>query len=299
MVPERNGDFRMYVNSGYLNNSRIDFKDLSRPLIVGSCGTYRLIKKPFLPTQRPRGRVDYQLLYIASGKARFFFDGKDTVVGSGNMVLFRPREPQKYIYYAEDHPEVFWVHFTGSDVNNILDYYNFPEKENVIQTGTSPAFKHIFNEMIHELQSCRPQYEEVLPSLLNHLFILISRNLAENRFTTNTVHEDIVQAVHYFNQNYSKEITIEKYAEEHNFRTDWFTRGFKHYTGVTPMQYILSLRMTNAQYLLEQTNSNVTEIANIVGYENPLYFSRLFKKHFGVSPAQYRKKQSGHDTSVP
>ena len=53
----------MYINSGYLRNSRIDFKDHTRPLVVGSCGTYRLSGQPsVLPTHRPRGRVDYQLL---------------------------------------------------------------------------------------------------------------------------------------------------------------------------------------------------------------------------------------------
>ena len=143
--------------------------------------------------------------------------------------------------------------------------------------------------MIQELQLCRPHYEEALASTLNHLFILISRSLQEVRSLNLSVHNDIVQAVHYFNENYSQNISIEQYAEEHHFSTTWFTRGFKEYTGMTPMQYILSLRMTNAQHLLEHSTNNVTEVANIVGYDNPLYFSRLFKKHFGQSPVQYRK----------
>ncbi len=83
----------MYINSAYLNNSLIDFKDKSRPLIVGSCGTYHLYTHPRLPTHRPRGRLDFQLLYIASGKAHFYFDNsdKDTVVHAGQMVLYRPK----------------------------------------------------------------------------------------------------------------------------------------------------------------------------------------------------------------
>ena len=63
---------------------------------------------------------------------------------------------------------------------------------------------------------------------------------------------------------------------------------------MTPMQYILSLRISNAQVLLEQANYTVTEIAAIVGYDNPLYFSRIFKKQLGVSPQQYRQQSLRH-----
>ena len=59
---------------------------------------------------------------------------------------------------------------------------------------------------------------------------------------------------------------------------------------MSPAQYILSLRMVNAQSLLERTTYNIKEISEIVGYENPLYFSRVFKKEIGESPAQYRKE---------
>ena len=57
------------------------------------------------------------------------------------------------------------------------------------------------------------------------------------------------------------------------------------------MQYIVSLRIANAQMLLETTSYSITEIGNIVGYDNPLYFSRIFRKQKGVSPSEYRKQR--------
>ena len=69
---------------------------------------------------------------------------------------------------------------------------------------------------------------------------------------------------------------------------DRFIHNFKQYAGMSPAQYILSLRMVNAQSLLERTTYNIKEISEIVGYENPLYFSRVVKKEIGKSPVQYR-----------
>lgn len=93
----------MYTNNAYLNNSTIDRKDKSKPLVVTMCGTYKLYTHPKLPTWRPRGRVDFQLIFIAAGKAHFHFDNdeEETIVHAGHMVLYRPREPQKYEYYAQ------------------------------------------------------------------------------------------------------------------------------------------------------------------------------------------------------
>ena len=59
---------------------------------------------------------------------------------------------------------------------------------------------------------------------------------------------------------------------------------------VSPMQYIISLRMAAAKGYLENSVKNIAQIANEIGYDNPLYFSRLFKKHTGITPTQYRKQ---------
>ena len=97
----------MYINSGYLNNSHLDFKDRTRPLIVGSCGTYRLSSHPKMPTYRPKGRKDFQIIYIASGLVHFHFDKpeNETIVSAGNIVLYRPAELQKYEFYGKDKTE--------------------------------------------------------------------------------------------------------------------------------------------------------------------------------------------------
>lgn len=97
-------------------------------------------------------------------------------------------------------------------------------------------------------------------------------------------------AVSYFNENYNKDISIEQYAESRGMSVSWFIRNFKKYTGMTPMQFIVSRRINNAQLLLEQTNYSINEIAGIVGYDDQLYFSRLFRKQKGFSPSQYRKE---------
>lgn len=281
----------MYTDNAYWHNTHLDFKDRKHPLFVGSCGTYHLFTRPKLPTHRPRGRLDFQLLYIASGKAHFYFNGVEEIVSAGNMVLYRPKEEQRYYYYGVDHTEVYWVHFTGSNVTNILRQYGFNDEEHVMHTGTSLEYKRLFLQMIQELKLCRPDYEEVLIYYLRLLFIMIHRLEQKGpRKKSQFLMNEMDAAVKYFHENYHRSISIQEYASKHGMSISWFIRSFKEYTGSTPVQYILSLRISNAQSLLENTSYNVTEIASIVGYDNPLYFSRIFKKQSGMSPSEFRKQ---------
>lgn len=279
------------MDSAYWHNSLLDFKDRKHPLFVGSCGTYHLYSKTKLPTHRPKGRLDFQLLYIASGKAHFYFNGTEEIVTAGNMVLYRPREEQRYYYYGIDHTEVYWVHFTGNNVTNILRSYGFKDQKHVIHTGISLDYKRLYLQMIQELKLCKPDYEEVLVHYLQLLFIMIHRlDGSRPKKKSQFLMDEMDAAVKYFHENYNKSIRIEEYAGKHGMSVSWFIRNFREYTGSTPAQYILSLRISNAQSLLENTPCNITEIAEIVGYDNPLYFSRLFKKQSGMSPSEFRKQ---------
>lgn len=281
----------MYVDSAYWHNKVLDFKDKRHSLFVTSCGTYRLLTKPKLPTNRPRGRIDYQILYIASGKAHFYFNGIEEIVAAGNMVIYRPKEEQRYYYYGADHTEVYWVHFTGSNVKNIMRKYGIPDKAHVIHTGTSLEYKQIFLQMIRELKLCKEDYEELLVNYLKQLLIMLHRLMGRKPKGRNRLlMEEMDSAVSYFHENYNKPISIEEYAAGRHMSISWFIRNFKEYTEATPAQYIQSLRISNAQTLLETTNYNVSEIAQILGYDDPFYFSRVFKKQSGLSPTEFRRQ---------
>lgn len=288
----------MYINSGYLNNSRLPFKDKSKPLIVGSCGTYRLKTVQRLPTWRPKGRLDYQLLYIVSGKTHFYFGGKERIVTAGHMVLIQPRMEQKYEYFGEDKPEVYWVHFTGCNVKNILRKYEIPLDDPVFYSGASSTYTYLFKEMINELQTCKTGFEELLTMYLKQIFLLVQRTRMEEKPSVSTyIQEEIEYARRYFNEHYNEPISIQDYAESRNMSVCWFQRNFKQIVNHTPMQYLLMIRINNAVSLLETTDYGLSEISAIVGYEDPLYFSRLFRKIKGISPRDYRKlvKSKGQD----
>ena len=235
--------------------------------------------------------MDWQLLYVASGKAHFYIKGQDIVVTSGNMVLFQPKQEMHYEYFGKDKPEVYWVHFTGGQVRSILKKYEIPLDTNVFYSGNSPTYGYLFKEMILELQTCRIGYESLLSMYLEQIFVLIQRSRLDKRpVVSSHLQEEMGIARRYFQEHYNEDINIEEYALSRNMSVSYFLKKFKEVTTKSPMQYILGIRINNAVSLLESTDYNVTEISTIIGYDNPLYFSRIFKKQKGVSPSDYRKQ---------
>jgi AraC family transcriptional regulator of arabinose operon len=280
----------LYVNSGYLFNSRVPFREKKLPLRILSAGTYKLYSVPRLPTLRPRGRVDWQIIYIAAGKGHFILDGKEVIVPAGSMVLFQPKQVQDYFYYGKDKTQVWFVHFTGREVRNILRHYEIPTDGYILHTGISREYEDLFRRMRDELVRCSWGYEEMLTYLFRELLMTMHRRMTENApRVSGFIQDEIDRARVYFDEHYNEEISIEQYAVSRNMSTSWFNRSFRSAVGTSPMQYILDVRIRNAQTLLETTDYSVTSIAALVGYENPMYFSRLFRKAKGLSPSKYRK----------
>ncbi|MBZ4646286.1 MAG: two-component system, response regulator YesN [Petroclostridium sp.] len=136
------------------------------------------------------------------------------------------------------------------------------------------------------LNECE-EYNELKTKVNDFLLRMIS--ILEN--TKNHKHEFIVQkCMQYIEQHFMEEISLETVAEAIYFSPCYFSSIFKHHTGMTFSQYLSQLRIKKALELLENTDYKVYEIASKVGYKDDKYFYRVFKKEFGVTPDEYRRR---------
>lgn len=280
----------MYSNVAYLGTVNEEIARNDTRLLVSAVGHY-ITDDIGIVTERPSGRSDYQLLYIARGKLRVILCGSEKIIKKGTMLLFRPGETQTYYSPDGEQTETYWVHFTGCDVESILDSYGLVRGENLFFAGTAPDYKWLYSQMIRELQLRRKDYDKLLSIMLCHVLLMLGRHIAEGMNNDGDLIDEMESAIHYFNENYNKDISIDEYAKKRHMSTCWFIRSFRRLTKKTPMKYIMELRLANAMTLLENTSYSVNRISSLVGYDNALYFSRLFKKQTGISPTEYRKKE--------
>jgi len=102
-------------------------------------------------------------------------------------------------------------------------------------------------------------------------------------------HSGIKNAVIYIKENYSKNITIEKLAKLSHMSESNFYATFKKVFGNSPISYLNHYRLSIAAAKLNESDQSINEISSSVGITDPLYFSKLFKKTYGMSPKDYRR----------
>jgi len=268
---------------GHLRNERrpTSFFDESSPLVINCCGKQVFQTQDYF-LKRENGRLDYQLIYIYKGSGHFYINNEWTTLTAGNIVLFRPSVPQFYSYYAEEKPEIYWIHFTGNNCESVLSKYSI-ENGNI---GENTAIKNLFQDIITELQLKKLHYEDIVVDLFYILLSKIHRSFhaalhpAENDFSIDRL---IIE----LNIKYMNNWTISSMADFCKLSESYFSHTFKSRMNVSPMQYLNALRIEKAKEFLTTNAMSVGTIAQLVGYGDPLYFSRVFKKNTGIAPHQF------------
>lgn len=278
----------MFSMAGYYDYQIVEESVAKEDFFVHCCGHYKLITRKDFYTERPKGSANYQLLYIADGSAKFKIKGKLMEINKGTCVLYHPGEPQYYYYQLEQHPDVYWVHFTCDRNHPLMNHIDFGDG-NIFEVGVHNSYALLYDKMIHELQMKDLYFEETASLYLQELLLKMSRIRNKKTEIVYKYNHQIEEAIRIFHRNPEENIVIKKYAKENNLNYYHFIDNFTKYTGLAPKQYIINIRMAKAKELLSNSLFSVTDVSGMVGYDNPLYFSRLFKKVVGMAPSEYRK----------
>lgn len=265
------------------------------PLQINSCGinTTRRSGRPTdedVLVRRPAGRLDYQLLYMVSGHADYLLDGEWQTVGEGKIVLYRPQVPQFYRTYSQVPMLCRWVHFSGTEVASLLEECGMGQG-NLFSPGLCPAAEALLKSMVVEILHREPMYRIVVESQFRQAMALFGRQMAQRKGSVaSSSRQRILSIVEYMNRHYFESLQTEELAARCGLSKYHFIHLFRMCMGMTPYSYLIRIRMERAETLLQTGDMTVQEVAFVCGYNDPLYFSRAFSRHFGVSPTDYKQR---------
>jgi AraC-like DNA-binding protein len=240
-----------------------------------------------------KGRVldEYQLIYISKGEGVFesLKCGQQNVMTGTMMILF-PGEWHRFKPNKQTGWDEFWVGFKGDVIENIIQK-NFFSKENaVLDIGLHETVVNLFTDIIEKTKEERTGYQPLVSGIVMHLLGEIHSLTKQQRFAAEDITALIINKARIiFRTNIDNALAMEKVAEELNVSYAWFRKAFKNYTGISPHQYLLQLRIEKAKMLLSDHSVSIKEIALRLNFESAFYFSRLFKGKTGVSPELFRK----------
>lgn len=254
-------------------------QSVSIPLYVNNCG-YNQKTGTELQVNRKQGRKDYQFLYIADGTMECF-NGQPMQCTAGDVILFRPGQPQIY-HAAYGHTvSFFWFHCSGTLMEPMLSSLGL--QEFCYHTEGFFEFPTICRQMIRECHSPKPN-ETLISSLAATLIATIPNRLNDgyhNRF------RPVLEAMHE-----EAPRTVSEYAAMANLSPYHFIRMFRESFHTTPHAYVRQQALEKAERLLLESTLSIGEIAVLCHFSDPLYFSRVFQKSTGLSPSRYRNKHN-------
>ncbi len=256
-------------------------------ITLNNCGEQYLNTRDY-DTVRENGRVDFGIQFIESGKCTFEDNGVVKTAEAGSLLLHFPNVRQHYSFKKEDATHLMWAHFSGVSCE-MLD----PIKQDItvhITLDDPKDFKRVFDRMIAASNVRKSGYKTICGGYATVLMGIILRSVSEqNERETGHAHGRLIDVINYMNGNFEKPIDLMKYADMCYVSRSRFIHLFKEYTGFSPYNFQLKIRMERAVEMLEYTSLSVEEIAETVGYADCSYFCRVFKRFTGHTPLFYRK----------
>jgi AraC-like DNA-binding protein len=236
----------------------------------------------------PHTHTCAEIFYITSGKGSLVIDEQTHPVGKDDLVVINPRVQHTEISNKSQPLDYIVLGVEGME----LSVGNNEQQFHIISCGAADApLRSYVTEMLQEMEAKASNHELLCQRLLEVLLIRVMRHFDRSARmvpSRKKVSKECAAARRYIDSHFRDNLTLDQLAEIVHINKYHMVHSFTKAYGVSPINYLLSLRLQESRYLLQSTDHSMAQISQMVGFSSPCYFSQVFHKAMGMSPREYR-----------
>jgi AraC-like DNA-binding protein len=223
---------------------------------------------------------DVELIYFLEGRASIDSLNGEVLVRLYDVLIHPQNVPHKEKINLNEKQEIINLFFRVPGTTNLKKSFVIRDDDGKIR-WICKNLHQIYHEEI-------ASKDVILKHLTNLLWLFLS--LKQHRFLDNKT-DTMSKLLDYIHENYMTDIGVPELAKAGNISPSYLHRIFKDKLGLSPIQYILKLRLEMAKRLIG-SGTSISDVASLTGFKNQKYFSSVFKKFFKISPSQYKTKET-------
>lgn len=236
-----------------------------------------------------------ELFYIVKGKGAFILPNKEVPVKENDLVIINPN-----IEHTERSNEKDSLEYIALGIEGLT--FSLPEENNETEEFEAPIGLYTYrgerrdilfylNRLLDEAQQSQEAFEIICQNIIEILIIKLQRekNFTVEKNTSQSMNKAVAFAKHFINQNFREALTLDTLADIGHINKYHLAHTFKKDVGLSPIEYLISIRIREAKILLETTDYSIADIAVVNGFSSQSFFTQAFKRETGYTPSAYRK----------
>ena len=241
--------------------------------------------------ERPEGASEHILILCTSGHGWVEINGQREDVKAREAVLIPRQTPHCYGAGTGEPWSIHWVHFTGPVADYYMQALHYEDFRLTVNAHAADFLETLFGKCRDAFVASFVLERMIYASqTLHHLLAcLLFDNADFSPLLRTSQFRSISAALNWMHANVHANLTLDQMAARAALSRSHFIRLFKEQTDYSPMDYFIRLKMQRACTLLAFSQKSVGEIGLNIGFDDPCYFSRAFKRVLGVSPSEYRQ----------
>lgn len=231
------------------------------------------------------------LHFVLYGRGVLMTGGKKISLSKGDVFLLYKDEEYEYYPDPIDPWSYIWVDLQTNDARTLFESCGFTVEKPYTHLGNPSVFMGLLKPLYESYDSNGVQQMECMSYFL-HILSELMKNADHKKPAeySSVKQRHIRNLITYINNNFRLPLSVQDIASQNHISVSRMMVLFAEEVGISPTAYLNKYRVSTACELLRNSNATIGEVANAVGVEDQLYFSRMFKKWKGVSPREYRSR---------